>query len=140
MHSDEIYAALPGTKYLKEEPKDGMIMYMRKSHATFPENGSKEEWKGLYDSYVENIINKNDYIKGWFPVSHYYGADSTERVSAFFFDSLEDMDKHYDRNTELNKEAWPDEVARKERGKKTGKYWTGTHGDYIYTYVGGLGK
>ena len=36
-------------------------------------------------------------------------------------------------------EAW-DEDTRKDRGKRAGKYWTGYHGDYIYTFVGGLSK
>ena len=140
MHSDEIYAALPGAKDFTEAPKEGTIMYIRKSHAVFPEDGSTEEWKELRDSYIENIINKNEYIKAWFPTSHYYGSDSTERSTAIFFDSIEDLDKHYDRNAELAKEAWPDEEVRKERGKKASKYWTGVHGDYIYSLVVGLSK
>ena len=139
-HSDEIYAVTPGAKYLAEDPTDGMILYIRRNYAAFPKDGSPEEFNELRDGYIENIINKNEYIKGYFPSSHYYGADSTERVQAFFFDTLADYDKHYDRNGELAKEAWPDDEARKERGKKIGKYFTGVHGDYIYTFVGGLNK
>ena len=139
-HSDEIYAALPGAKYFAEDPKDGAILYIRKSYRAYPKDGTTEEWNELRNTYIENIINKNEYVKGWFPNAHYYGADSTERIAAFFFDSLDDFDKHYDRNAELAKEAWPDEAARKDRGKKAGKYWTGVHGDYIYTLVGGLRK
>lgn len=140
MHSDEIYATLPGAKNFTEAPKDGMILYVRKSHAAFPDDGSKEEWNELRDSYIENIINKNEYIKAWFPSTHFYGSDGRERISASFFDSMADLEKHYDRNKELAEEAWPDEADRKARGKKAEKYWTGVHGDYIYTFVGGLNK
>jgi hypothetical protein len=140
IHSDEIYAALPGTKYLTEAPKDGMILYLRKAHAAFPSDGSPDERNELRDSHVENIINKNEYIKGWYPLAHFYGSDSRERLTATFFDSMQDLGKHYDRNAELTKEAWPDEAERKVRGKKADKYWTGVHGDYIYTFVGDLHK
>lgn len=140
LHSDEIYATLSGSKYFAEDPKDGMILHLRKNHRAYPEDGTNEEYKELRDSYIENIINKNEYIKAWFPGAHYYGANSTERITATFFDSLADFDKHYDRNGELAKEAWPDDEARKERGKSVAKYWTGVHGDYIYTFVGGLSK
>ena len=139
-HSDEIYAVTPGTKYFAEDPTDGMILHIRTNYREFPEDGTNEEFAELRDSFVENIINKNEYIKAWFPGAHYYGADSTERVFASFYNSLEEYDKHYDRNTELAKEAWPDDEARKERGKRIAKYWTGIHGDAIYTFVGGLNK
>ena len=139
-HSDEIYSVSKGTKYFAEAPKDGMILYVRRSHAAFPSDGSGKEFSELRDGYLENIINKNELIKAYFPHQHFYGADSTERIEAFFFDTLADYDKHFDRNGELAKEAWPDDAARKERGKRISKYWTGVHSDAIYTFVGGLSK
>jgi hypothetical protein len=139
-HSDEIYSVTPGTKSFAEAPKDGMILYVRRSHAVFPSDGSGKEFTELRDGYLENIINKNELIKAYFPHAHFYGTDSTERIEAFFFDSLADYDKHFDRNAELAKEAWPDDAARKERGKRVGKYFTGIHSDAIYTFVGGLNK
>jgi hypothetical protein len=138
-HSDEIYAASPGAKYFAEDPTDGMILHLRKSYRAYPEDGSAAEWNELRDTYIENIINKNELIKAWFPAAHYYGGDSTERVTATFFDSMADFDAHYDRNGELAAEAW-DEETRKDRGQRAAKYWTGYHGDYIYTFVGGLSK
>jgi len=61
-HSDEIYRVTPGTKYFAEAPKDGAILYVRKSHAAFPSDGSNDEFNELRDSYIENLINKNEYI------------------------------------------------------------------------------
>ena len=139
-HSDEIYSVTPGTKTFAEAPKDGMILYVRKSHAAFPSDGSGKEFRELRDGYLENIINKNELIKAYFPHAHFYGADSTDRIEAFFFDNLADFDKHFERNGELAKEAWPDEAARKDRGKRVAKYFSGVHSDAIYTFVGGLNK
>lgn len=139
-HSDEIYATISGAKFLAEPPADGMILYIRKSHFAFPKDGTQKEFTKLRNEYIEHIINKNELIKGWYPSVHAYGSDRTESINAYFFDSLMDLDNHYDRNAELAKEAWPDEAARTERGKKAGKYFTGVHGDYIYTIVGELTK
>ncbi len=139
-HSDEIYSVMPGTKLMKAPPTKDMILYLRKSHFAYPEDGSRKEFLELRKEYLENVIYKNEFIKAYYPSRHFYGADGTEHIQAYFFDSLTDWDKMFDRNTELVKEAWPDDEARKERGKKVGKYFTGVHGDFIYTRVHGLSK
>lgn len=139
LHSDEIYATMSGAKVLQEPTKD-IILYLRTSHFAFPEDGTNDEFKTLRSEFNEKVIHKNELIKGYYPGAHVYGADRTEFVEAFFFDSTADLDKMFDRNDELRNEAWPDEEARKERGKKAGKYFTGVHGDAIYTMVYGLSK
>jgi hypothetical protein len=138
-HSDEIYSAMSGAKVLQEPTKD-MIMYFRTSHFAFPEDGTLEEFKTLRSEFTENVIHKNEFIKGYYPGAHAYGADRTEFVEAFFFDSEADFNKMFDRNDELRKEAWPDEEVRKERWEKAGKYFTGVHGDAVYSMVYGLSK
>jgi hypothetical protein len=139
-HSDEIYAALEGAKVLTGKPTKDYIMYVRKSHFAYPEDGSQEEFKTLRMEAVEKIINKNELIKAYYPNGHAWGADRTEFVEAFYFESMADIEKSQERADELAKVAWPDENARKARGKKMGKYFTGVHGDYIYTLVSKLSK
>ena len=138
-HSDEIYATIPGAKLPVDRTKD-YIMYVRKSHFAYPEDGSREEFKTLRMEGVENVINKNEYIKGYFPNVHAWGADRTEFTEAFYYESMADMEKSQARAGELAKAAWPDENARKERGKKMAKYFTGVHGDYIYMLLASLSK
>ncbi len=139
-HSDEIYATMSGAKLMGEAPKEDMILYVRKSHFAFPEDGTFEEFKELRDEHLENVFHKNELIKAYYPNSHAWGADRTEYVEGFMVDSMADLDEMFNRNGELAKEAWPDEAARKERGEKAGKYFTGVHGDYIYTLVSELVK
>lgn len=139
-HSDEIYATLDGAKVLTEMPTKDMTLYLRISHYSSSEDGSWKEWSELRNGFVENVINKNEYIKGYYPSEHHYGADRTEFVEAFYVDSVADLDKMFDRNVELRNEAWPDKSTRQELGKKMGKYFTGIHSDFIYTYVSGLSK
>ena len=92
------------------------------------------------DEYLENVVHKNEYIKAYFPFAHAYGADRTEYGEAFFFESMSDMEKMFDRNGELFRAHWDTEEARKAYGKKAGKYYTGVHGDRIYTHVLELSK
>ncbi len=140
LHSDEIYATMSGAKFMTEAPGDDMIMYVRKSHFAFPEDGTGKEFKELRDEYLEKVVHKNEMIKAYYPNAHAWGTDRTEYVEAFFFNSMDDLDNMFERNGELVKEAWPDEEARKEMGEKASKYYTGVHGDYIYTLVEELSK
>ena len=139
-HSDEIYAPIEGAKIMAQMPTKDLVMYVRKSHFAFPDDGTGEEFKTMRLEGVKNVINKNEYIKAYYPNVHAWGADRTEFVEAFYYESMADMEKSQDRVTELRKAAWPDENVRKERGKKMGKYFTGVHGDYIYTLVAKLSK
>lgn len=138
-HSDEIYATMSGAKPL-EAPTADMVTYVRISHFAFPEDGSLKEFKELRAEGTEKIIHSNEYIKAYYPNAHVWGSDRTQFVEAFYVDSLADLDKMFDRNEELAKEAWPDDDVRKEKNKAWGKYFTGVHNDAIYTYVHGLTK
>ncbi len=140
VHSDEIYATMSGSKVMTPAPTQDMICYVRKGHFAFPPDGTQDEFSELRLEANAKIIQKNEYIKAYYPNTHAWGSDRTEFVEAFFVDSLADLDKMFDRNQELANEAWPDENARKARGKKMAKYFTGVHGDYIYTFVAGISK
>lgn len=140
MHSDEIYNSVNGAKFMKEKPTKPMIYYVRVSHFAFPEDGKTEDIVAMRDEYNTNVIAKNDIIKGYYPHRHYWGSDSRDFVEAFAVESLADIEKALDKNGELVKAHWPDENKRKEFFTKMGKYFTGWHGDYIYSSVPELSK
>lgn len=139
-HSDEIYATMAGAKLMATVPDKDMITYVRTSHFAFPKDGTGKEFQELRKESTEALINKNEYIKAYYPNAHAWGSDRTQFVEAFFVDSLADLDKMFDRMGELAKEAWPDEEARKARGEKFSKYFTGVHGDAIYKNIHELTK
>ena len=139
-HSDEIYATMPGAKDMKEAPTKDMILYLRKSHFAFPKDGTMKEYNELNTEYVQNVFHKNDLIKGYYPNMHAWGADRTEFVEAFMLDSMDDLDDLLTKNGELFREHWATEESRKEFWDKWGKYFTGKHGDYIYTMVHGISE
>lgn len=139
-HSDEIYAPIAGAKMMLEKPSKDLVTYVRKSHFSFPEDGTKEDFMALKKEGFDALINKNEYIKAYYPNVHAWGSDKTEYTEVFYLDSMSDLDKMFDRNKELAKEAWPDETVRKAKRKAFGKYFTGVHGDYIYTWLHELSK
>ncbi|ULC60103.1 hypothetical protein MBM09_03740 [Flaviramulus sp. BrNp1-15] len=139
MHSDEIYATIPSAKSLAEV-KEGMIVYLRTSHFAFPEDGSNEEFMETFKEYTENVTHKNEYIKAYYPMNHAYGSDKTQFVEAYFLDSLADMEKMFDKDDELFNEHWKDEEAKKEMNEIGDKYFTGLHGDAVYSVVPELRK
>jgi len=139
-HSDEIYSVMGGTKYPTEDPTDDWVLYVRTSYLAYPENAPDGEIGELRKEYLDNITNKNDLIKGYYPHRHFYGHNSTEFIEAFFVDSFESLDKMNTKNRELVQAHWADEDARKEFFDKYNKYFTGVHGDEVYSIVAGLNK
>lgn len=103
-------------------------------------HGSQKEFVSLSNEYINNVVKKNDLIKGYFQHAYAWGSDRTEFTRAIAFNSLDDMDKSAAKNNELFKKHWSDEEKRKEFNKKIGKYFTPIHGDYIYSSVPELSK
>lgn len=139
-HSDEIYATMSGAKVLAAPPGDDLILYVQKSHLAFPEDGTNEEFEDLRMEYTENVILKNELIHAYYPNVHAWGSNRTEFLEAFMVKSMADLDKMGERNDELAKIYMPDKAARDAFYKKFDKYFTGTHGDYIYSVVKELRK
>ena len=83
---------------------------------------------------------KNDKIKAYYPNVHGWGADKTDFVEAYYIDSLDDLNDLNAGNADAIKAQWPDEEARKAFFKSYNKYFTGVHGDYLYTYIAELSK
>ena len=139
-HSDEIYTILPNAKNATFDPEKDMILYVRTSHFAYPENAPEEEFGKLRTEFVENVIQKNDLIKGYYPHRHFWGHDSTEFIEAFFVESTDDLDDLASSNWKLIEQHWPDAEARKEFNQKMNKYFTGIHGDEVYTSIEQLRK
>ena len=128
-HSDEIFATLPGAKILPAAPEGDMVLYLRQNKLAFPKDGTNEEFSSLRKKIIDNVINKNEYIKGYYPSIHAWGSDRRDLNEGILLNSLDDLGKMFDRNQELMKEA-----LTEEEGKALGKYIK-CHGDYVYTAV-----
>jgi len=139
-HSDEIYTTISGAKPNLEASDEPVLFYVRNSHLAFPDDGSEKEFNELRDPYVNDVIHKNQYIKGYYPYVHAWGADKRDFVEVFVVESLDALDKAFDESEKLNKARFANEIKQKETGKKISKYFTGFHADYIYKSVPSLSK
>jgi hypothetical protein len=134
MHSDEIYTSVLGPKEFKSKSKEPMVIYVRKSQMSLTGQG-----KGLKE-FNEKVTMTNPYVKGYYPYRHSWGADSRDFIEAYYYDTLGDLEKSFDKNTELIKAAWPKEYNRKTFMDEMNKVFTGIHSDYIYTNNPSLSK
>ena len=139
-HSDEIYATMANAKIPSTKMTEDKILYLQTQHFAFPENGSAEEFNALHKEYVDNVIKKNNSILGYYPNRHAWGADRTEFVQAFLVNSVNDLENLSDTNNALFEAHWKDEASRKAFGEKMRKYFTGKHGDAIFTAIADLDK
>jgi hypothetical protein len=140
MHSDEIYAPISGAKPMMTKAAKDMVVYVRVSKMAYPDDGNEEEFTSMLAEFAETTINPKDIIKGYYPSVHAWGSDRRDLIEAFYLESTDDLDNLTDGNGDLVKAKWPDEAARKAFFEKYNKYFTGEHGDYIYTYIAELAK
>ncbi|RSK41880.1 hypothetical protein [Mangrovimonas spongiae] len=140
MHSDEIYATMDHAKLFQGDFNDDMVVYVRKNHFDFPEDGSIEEFNSMNTEFIKNVIHKNEYIKGYYPHSHAYGANSTDFIEGFYLNSMSDLEKMFERNQELIEAHWSSEAKQKEFAKVASKYFTGKHSDAVYAVIPELRK
>lgn len=139
-HSDEIYSVLPYRKELSKIPDKQLVYYVRKSAMSEPKDGNNKEFEGLFKEVVDNLVVKNDILKGYYTYVHAWGSKGGEFVEVFVYDSLGDIEKAWAKDDELAKAYWKDEAKMKEFDKKMNKYFSPNHGDYIYRNEVGLQK
>jgi hypothetical protein len=139
-HSDEIYATTPGAKYPAERTDTTRVIYMQKFYRAFPEDGTTEEFEALNKEYLEKVTHKNPNLIAFYPMQHGWGADNREIVHVYVLESLEDLSKMNQAWDALEEAAWPKEADRKAFFKKYDRYFTGVHGDFIYSSIPGVSK
>jgi hypothetical protein len=137
-HSDEIRMILPNTKPLTATTEHIYAVTTRR--LAFPADAKPNELRDLMDEYVKNVTHKNQYIKGYYPQRHLWGADGREYVASSVYATLDDMEKAADENEKLVKAHWPDEAKRKEFFAKFDRFFEPWHGDALYKHVPELRK
>lgn len=131
VHSDEIVTSLPFQKDLVTDSKKPLIYYVRKNKAG--NNGSG------YREFFDNIIMKNEYIKGYYTHKHRFGPNSREATEVAIFDNFSDFEAAFIENDRLVNEYWSDKDMQEEFFKGFRKIFSG-HGDFIYQNVPDLAK
>jgi hypothetical protein len=102
---------------------------------TFPDDGSTAEWDSLNTLYMENVINKNEYIISQRALRHLWGSYGSDLVFITEYASFADIELAQDRNTELFREHWATQEERSAYNDAINRYFGSGHSDEIYTEV-----
>ncbi len=95
------------------------------------------DWKAIEKEYLDKVVMKNEHIIGASFFMHQFTADNTTLEYVQTFASWEAIEKAAKRNSELAKEAWPDDEARSEFFAKRNDFYSNEHSDEIYAVMEG---
>jgi hypothetical protein len=100
---------------------------------------ARGERNAMLKEYHEKVTMKNEFVLHTWSMNHFMSEDSREFVTIYEVASWNDLPKAFDRDTELEKQAWPDAKQRAEFMKKMGAYFT-HHKDAIFNGLPSLTK
>ena len=118
-------SAQPGTE-------NYVLVNMQMLKTKWPENGSIKERDSLVAVYNNNVVKKNEYILSHKEYTHWFTGNNRDYMVIEEYKDFDSMEKSFERNTELEKLAWPDEKKAKEFFDKMGGYFENWHGDALY--------
>ena len=121
--------AFSGMLYAQEE--DPHVFTIVTWETISPEGGSDAERDSLVAIWVENTVNKNEFILNQTGMTHMYGSNSSDYVVINEYKSFGDIEKAQNRNGELMREFMPDDEKRAAFWKAFTSYF-GEHSDEIY--------
>ena len=124
--------------YAQEEPKVPKYLTVTTMHWNMEKEDFKwKEWLAVEKEFLNKVTKKNELIMDVNIATHFLTEDNRELVYVQLFESWEAIDKSGKRNSELIKEAWPDEFNRKTFFKKRSSYYSDFHSDEIYAVLPG---
>lgn len=119
-----------------DEPKSPMYLSATTMYWSKDYEGNDEDWKAAEQEYMEKVTKKNEHVVWAGYYTHLFTENSNEVIYVQGYSSWEAMDKAAARNAELEKEAWPDEAARKEFLDKMNSAYSVYHSDEIMVAMG----
>jgi hypothetical protein len=117
------------------QDEDPHVYTVTTTQFVFPDGGSIAEWDSLNTLYMENVINKNEYIVSQRALRHMWGHNSEDLVYITEYKSFTDIEKGQARNTELFRETWATSEERQAYNNAVNKYFGNHHSDEIYQEV-----
>ena len=100
---------------------------------------ARAERAAVYKEYHDKVNMKNELLLHSWTMGHFFTEDSREFVSIDEYATFADIEKAFNRSTELEKQAWPDAKQREAFMKKMASYFT-HHKDAIYNGMPSLTK
>ena len=120
---------------INAQDEDPHVYTVTTTQFVFPDGGSIAEWDSLNTLFMENVINKNEFIISQRALRHMWGHNSEDLVYITEYKSFTDIEKGQARNTELFNEAWATSEERQAYNDAANKYFGNHHSDEIYQEV-----
>ena len=92
---------------------------------------ARAERMAVLKEYHDKVTMKNEFVLHTWSMGHFFTEDSREFVSIYEYATWADITKAFDRDGELEKQAWPDPKQRETFLKKMNGFFT-HHKDAIY--------
>ena len=99
----------------------------------------KAERDAILKEYHNKVTMKNEFVLHTSSMTHFFTDDSREYVVVTEYASLGDIEKAFDRDSELERQAWPDAKQRMDFMKKMNGYFS-YHKDAIFHSIPSLSK
>ncbi len=112
-HADEIFLTSDfSKKFIPESGQNVPLTFMVKTNilADTEDDDSYDNYK----RYIEEVIQKNDKILGYYPFSHFWGDDSREFIEMLVFDSFTDVELSQYESNALIAKIIPEEEDRRQ--------------------------
>ncbi|MEC3906706.1 hypothetical protein VOI54_06725 [Tamlana sp. 2201CG12-4] len=117
----------------EEEQKGSQYITVTTLHWNMDyEDFDMDTWKAVEKEYLDKVTAKNDHVMGSSFYLHQMTPDNRELVYVRVYGSWDAIEKAGSRDSELEKEGWPDEEERKAFMKKRNAYYSNFHSDEIY--------
>ena len=111
-HSDEIFLTSDFSKqFMPESGQNNPFTFMIKTNIL--SDIENEDSYDNYQTYVKEVVYKNEKILGYYPFRHFWGDDSREFIEIFVMDSFSDVElSQYESNALLSKIVPKEEERR----------------------------
>ncbi|MEO5571829.1 MAG: hypothetical protein ABIT08_10750 [Bacteroidia bacterium] len=97
------------------------------------------ERNAMLKEYFTKVTMKNEFVIHQSQMTHFFTDDSREFVTITEFAKFGDIEKSFDRDSELERQAWPDTQKRQQFMNKMNSFFT-YHKDAIFNGLSGLTK
>jgi hypothetical protein len=103
------------------------------------DSAQRADRDAILREYFTKVTMKNEFVLHQWNMVHFFSEDSREFEIVTEYATWADIEKGFDRDAELEKQAWPDAKKRADFMKKMDSYFT-SHKDGVYHGISNMTK
>jgi hypothetical protein len=135
-----VFLTLVGVTSLKAQTNPSHVYHVATWYIIDGQDSvARAERNAVLEEYLTKVTMKNEFVIHQWTMNHFFTDDSREFVTITEYATLADIEKAFNRDGELEKQAWPDQKKRDDFNKKMAGYFT-HHKDAIFSGLPKLSK